>query len=459
MNNSICKPGLIAATVLLLSGNAAMAQTTPGAPQSQHQKVELSLTEALRLSLQNNKQLKLSAAKIEEAKANYHEAWNNHLPDFKVSGSYLRVNSPTVDLKVKLGSGSQGGSTSSIKVEQAAYALANVSMPLFSGFRIKYGVESAKFLETAATLDAENDKEDVLQNTISAYSNLYKSYKTIELVKKSLEQQKKRVTDFNNMEENGVMAHNDVLKAQLQESNIELSLLDAQSNYNVTSANMALMLGLPEGSDIVPDSNAFSGTADAGSVAEWETNAIKNRKDIAALASREQAAALGIKSAKGEYYPGVAVTGGYIAADVPKLLTLTNALNIGIGLQYNVGSIWKTGAKIDAANARLHELQATKNILSERIDIQINQAYESYLLSRRKIDVYAKAVEQSTENYRITKNKHDNNLVTTTELLEADIAQLQTMLNYTFSKVDAAVAYNKLKQTAGTLLADYHSIK
>ncbi len=457
MNNSICKPGLIAATVMLLSGNVAMAQTTPGAPQSQHQKVQLSLTEAMRMSLQNNKQLKLSSAKIEEAKASYHEAWNNHLPDFKISGSYLRVNSPTVDLKVKLGSGS--GTGGSIKVEQAAYALANVSMPLFSGFRIKYGVESAKFLETAATLDAENDKEDVLQNTISAYSNLYKSFKTIELVKKSLEQQKKRVIDFNNMEENGVMAHNDVLKAQLQESNIELSLLDAESNYNVTCANMTLMLGLPEGSDLIPDSNAFSGAAEAGSVADWETSAIKNRKDVAALASREQAAALGIKSAKGEYYPGVAVTGGYIEADVPKLLTLTNALNIGIGLQYNVGSIWKTGAKIDAATARLHELEATKNILAERIDIQINQAYEAYLLSRRKIDVYAKAVEQSTENYRITKNKHDNNLVTTTELLEADIAQLQATLNYTFSKVDAAVAYNKLKQTAGTLLTDYHSIK
>jgi hypothetical protein len=35
--------------------------------------------------------------------------------------------------------------------------------------------------------------------------------------------------------------------------------------------------------------------------------------------------------------------------------------------------------------------------------------------------------------------------------LEADVAQLQAQLNYTFSKADALVAYKKLQQTAGTL--------
>ena len=174
-------------------------------------------------------------------------------------------------------------------------------------------------------------------------------------------------------------------------------------------------------------------------------------KDFAALTYREKAAATSIKSIKGEYYPGLALTGGYIAADVPNLLTLTNALNVGVGLQYDFGAIWKTGAKIDQAKARLHQLQATEGIISDQIRLEINQSYQNYLLSVRKIDVYAKAVEQSNENYRITKNKFDNNLVTTTDLLEADVAQLQAQLNYTFSKADAVVAYKKLQQTAGVL--------
>ncbi len=458
MNNSLFKPGIVALAVILITTRPAMAQDNLNAakPATGHQ-MGLSLNEALRLSLQNNKQLKLSKAKIDEAAAKHHEAWDNHLPEAKVSASYLRVNNPTVDLKVKLGSGSGGGSA--VKVEQAAYAMANVSMPLFSGFRIKYGVESAKYLETAAKLDAENDREDVLENTINAYSNIYKSFKTIQLIRQNLKQQEQRVNDFTNLEQNGLLAHNDLLKAQLAQSNIELSLLDAENNYNIACVNMGLMLGLEEGTVITPDTNAFQSAPDAGSLAQWEATAQKNRKDFAALLSRQQAASSAIKATKGEYYPGIVLTGGYIAADIPNLLTLSNAINGGIGVQYNIGTIWKTGAKMDAAYARLHQLQATQSIIGDQIDLQVNQAYQSYLLSSRKVVVYAKAIEQSNENYRITKNKHDNNLVTTTELLEADIAQLQAVLNYTFAKVDAAVSYTKLQQASGILHDGYQSIK
>jgi outer membrane protein TolC len=74
------------------------------------------------------------------------------------------------------------------------------------------------------------------------------------------------------------------------------------------------------------------------------------------------------------------------------------------------------------------------------------------LLASRQIEVYQKAIEQATENYRITKNKFDNKLVTTTDLLEADLAQLQAKLNHAFARVDAAIAYKKLQQTTGMLM-------
>ncbi|MEI9934985.1 MAG: TolC family protein [Ferruginibacter sp.] len=72
-------------------------------------------------------------------------------------------------------------------------------------------------------------------------------------------------------------------------------------------------------------------------------------------------------------------------------------------------------------------------------------------MSQKKIDVYQKAIDQSVENYRITKNKYDNALETTTDLLDADVAELQAKLNYANAKADAVVAYNKLLQTAGLL--------
>jgi outer membrane protein len=425
--------------VLLGSSGSTWAQTARKLP----------LNEAIELSLKNSGKLKIANAKVDEAIANYHEAKNNRLPDLKVSGSYLRVNAPNIDLKIKpSGSGSGSGTP---KVDQAAYGLANASVPLFSGFRIKYGIESAKYLEQAARLDAETNKDEVIENTIGAYSNLYKATKSVELVKENLAREEQRVKDFTNLERNGLMARNDLLKAQLQQSNIELSLLEAENNLKITNINMALLLGLPEDGELIPDTTGFDKMNDAGSVLKWEQTALEQRKDWAALTARENAASASIKAINGEYYPGLAITGGYIAADVPNLLTLTNALNVGIGLQYNIGSIWKTGAKLDVAKARLHQVQLTEGILTDQVRLEVNHAYHEYILSLKKITVYQKSIEQANENYRITKNKYDNNLVTTTELLDADVAQLQAQLNYAFSKADAMVAYRKLQLMAGVL--------
>lgn len=414
----------------------------------------LPLTEAIAMSLQNSGKLKIADAKVEEALAMLHESRNNRLPDIKASGSYLRLNAPDISLKMNTSSAqpgeeNTGGSTP--KVDQAAYALVNASVPLFAGFRVKYGIESAKYLEQAARLDAEKDKEEVIQNVINAYSNLYKAHKSVALVKENMEREQQRVVDFTNMERNGIMARNDLLKAQLQQSNIELSLLDAENNLNITNVNMNLMLGLPANTVLRPDSAGFEVSPLPGTINDWVEKALTNRKDRAALALRIQAAGTAVKATTGAYYPSLALTGGYVAANIPNLLTLTNALNAGIGLQYDLASLYKTSAKVDAAKARLHQAQAADGILADQVRLEIYNAYQNYVVSVRKVDVYKKSVEQANENYRITKNKYDNSLVTTTELLDADVAQLQAKLNYAFSKADAAVAYKKLEQTAGVL--------
>ena len=50
--------------------------------------------------------------------------------------------------------------------------------------------------------------------------------------------------------------------------------------------------------------------------------------------------------------------------------------------------------------------------------------------------MYEKSILQATENFRITKNKYDNNLVTITDLLEADVSLLQAKLNLSLCLID-----------------------
>ena len=61
----------------------------------------ITLKEAIDLSVKNSKQLKASKARIDAAISQVKEAQENRLPNFNLSGSYLRLNSANVDLKTK----------------------------------------------------------------------------------------------------------------------------------------------------------------------------------------------------------------------------------------------------------------------------------------------------------------------------------------------------------------------
>jgi outer membrane protein TolC len=420
---------------------------------SAQEKKTLSLNEAIDLSITNSKQLKLNQAKIEEATAALKEAVEKKLPEAKVSGSYLRLNSANFDLKTKSNS-STGSSGETPKVSQAMYGLLNVSLPIYSGGRIRYGIESSKFLEQAAKLDAEDDKDEVIQTTIEAFANLFKAKTAVRLMKENLIQSQQRAKDFANLEKNGLLPRNDLLKTELQSSNVELSLLDAENNWQLANVNMDLLLGLPTATELVLDTTGIERKNDSRILDDYLQAAITNRKDMAAADLRKKAAETGVKSSKSELYPSLALTGGYIAADVPKVFSVTNAVNIGVGVSYNIGSLWKNKSKVQQAEAKVKQIAVTETMMDDNIRLQVNKSYLSLLSSRKKIDVYAKAMEQAQENYRIVKNKFDNSLATTTDLLDADVAQLQARLSYTLSRADAFVAYNKLLQTAGILSAD-----
>ncbi|MEO5908190.1 MAG: TolC family protein, partial [Ginsengibacter sp.] len=264
-------------------------------------------------------------------------------------------------------------------------------------------------------------------------------------------QSKHQDSVFNRLEQNGLLARNDLLKSELQTSNIELSLLDAQSNLKTATVNMNLMIGYPESTVIIIDSSIFDKNLSVKTIDDYEQLALQNRKDVLALSFRRKAANTGIAVAKADQYPTIALTGGYIAADIPHLITITNAVNVGMGLKYNLSSLWKTKAKIAQAKAQEIEIMESEAQLSDAVRLQVNRDFENFLLSQKKTDVYKKAVIQAEENYRITKNKYNNALVNTKELLDANVSLLQSEINLAVAKADVLLAYSELMETTGIL--------
>ncbi|CAI8759993.1 TolC family protein [Chryseobacterium sp. IT-36CA2] len=412
------------------------------------EKKTLSLDEAVQLGIQNSKNLKIDAAKIEEATADLLEAKNRQLPELKISGSYMYLPiKPNVDIKLPGLSGGAGGP----EVHQVLYGSANLSVPIYSGGKIKYGIQSAKYLVEASKLSTENDKIAIAYNVAQAYNNLFKANQSIKVFEENLTASQKRDETFLKMENNGLIARNDRLKANLQTSNIELQLLEAKNNYNIANINMDLLLGLPETTELSVDENYIEEGTDVKLVDFYVTEARENRKDLQALAQQRKAAELGSKSAKADNLPSIAFTGGYVAADIPKFLTVYNAVNVGIGVSYNLSNLWKENSSLRQSQAREKQLAATDELLNDNIKLDVNREYQNTDYSKKRIAVFEKSAEQANENYRITKNKYDNGLATMTELLDADAAQIAANVGVINAKADAALAYRKLLQTTGTL--------
>lgn len=428
----------IVAFILLMGLSAVKAQETK----------MLTLEEAVEMGIKNSKNLRVDAAKISQATADLLEAKNRQLPDFKLSGSYLRLGNATVDLMfLAPTSGNASPSPSSALIGQA-----NLSLPLYAGGRIKYGIQSATFLVEASKLNTENDKLAIAYNISQAYNNLFKASQAIKVLEENLSASGKRDETFLKLENNGLLARNDRLKANLQTSNIELQLLEAKNNYSIASINMDLLLGLPDGTNLQVDENYINENHENNFVDYYLKTAYENRRDLKALDLQRKAAALGTKSSKAEYLPNIALTGGYIAADVPKILTAYNVVNIGVGINYNIGNLWKKNSSYVKAQAVEEELSANNDLLNDQIKLEVNKDYQNLLFADQKIAVYQKAAEQAEENSRITQNKYDNGLSTITELLDANAAKISTDVNVVSSRADAALAYKKLLQTSGILI-------
>jgi outer membrane protein len=446
MNCKRIIPVFLIAPFLLLSGH--------GYGQDSVRKI--SLEEAIDLSIKNNKPLRAAQARVDQAAAGTTISKQNQLPDLKVSGSYMRLTQPNINMYK---SGNSGGTPSEpVKVDQVAYGSVNLSLPVYSGLKIQYGIRSSEFLEKAAALDAVQDKDAVIMNTIDAFSNLYKARANLSVIRENLAQSQSRDADFANLEKNGLLARNDKLKALLQTANIELTLADVENNLKVAMVNMNIMLGLPEETVLIPDSSSLVAPGPVKSLQEYEQLAMQNRKDMQAIGYRKKASEVGIQQAKADYYPSLALTSGYIAADIPNFLTITNAFTFGVGLSYNVSSLWKTNAHVTQAKAKLAEVQANEEDLYDQVRRQVNQAYEALMTANKKIEVTEVSIEQGKENYKIVKNKYDNSLLTVTDLLDANALMLQSQISYELARADAIVAYNTLLERAG-ILATSRNIK
>jgi len=389
----------------------------------------LSLDQAIKQGVENNRQLKISAYKVALAETKYKEAVDLTLPSLKASAGYTRL-SDVDQPKIQFPGAPEPVALFPVYVNNYSGRI-SLSETIFSGFRLKYAMESQKLLQQATKLDAGRDHDEVVFNIINAYFNLYKLQQSIQIVDESLRSLDQRISESQKMEQQGILLHNDVLKLQLQRSNTELTRIDLQNNLAIASYNFNILIGNNEKAFVSIDSTIVKDVESLKSMDEYISDAMKNRSDLQALTTRSKSIDNNLKIAKNSYYPQLAVAANYYDARpnprvIPPQDKFVTTWDAGLVLTWDLMNLYSN--KHNIADSRIQFQQSEENIhlMEDGIKMEVNQDYITCNQSKQKIEVMQSSLQQAEENYRIVNSRFHSSLALTSELVDADAALLQS---------------------------------
>jgi outer membrane protein len=433
---------IVSGLALLLTVFSAEAQTRT-----------ISLEEAVQLGVQNSKQLKLDQNKIQQATSQLEQAKDETMPTVKVSAGYSHALMLSRSFALP---SDGGGDPKSMKFpfDNTLYqGTLSINEPIFAQHRFRYAKESANILIQSSKLDADKDKDEIVYNIISAYINFYKVQQNLKIVAQNMEDVDQKLTEIKKFESQGLATKNDVLRFQLEKSNIQIQQVELEHSRKVVNYNLDILLGLPENTMVQVQDVVYKLDITEGADV-YMKQALQDRKEFGSLNYQDKLADINIKKIRDEKLPTVGVGGSlyYInpsKALIPKNATYLAPFVVGINASWDITGFFKNKNKATEASLQKQEVTATREVLTDQVKMDVNRSYTQYQQTLEKIKLLNDAVVQATENERITESKFKNNLVTTTDRIEAQTLLYQSRLNLELAKADATAAYYTLLKTTG----------
>ncbi|GAB3566170.1 TolC family protein [Spirosoma luteolum] len=428
----------------LLSVGCALAQPAPAV---------LPLDRAIQLALQNNKTIKLADSRTLAAEARSQEAKDRSLPQATASLAYSRY---SLTGPFSLGQGSDGKPLLGIPAGafNATIGGVTVAKEVFGGFAEKSAERSADLLAKASRLDAQRNRSELVYTVTDAYYNIIKLIKSTSVIDQSIRQFDEKERDARNLEKEGIVTANEVLKIQLQKNNLQLSRLQVDKARQTALYNFNLLVGLPQDQTISVDTTLANPVVAAEPLGNLLNQAIQARTDLQANNLRVQAAQAQLQNTRSSLYPHLGVQAGYnyinpTARVIPEANSFISAWNVGAGITYNIGSLYNMKGKLHSAQAAIDQASLQTQQQTDQIQSDVVTAYNNYQLALEQQNVIRTAVDQARENYRLTESRFRNGLVGSTDLLEANSFLLQAQLNVINATVDAQLAYQRLLRATG----------
>jgi len=189
-------------------------------------------------------------------------------------------------------------------------------------------------------------------------------------------------------------------------------------------------------------------------LSEIINEAINNRHELKSLAYRVEGSKEGISAARSSLFPSVYLTGNYNYSNPnQKFQPVMNEFNynwdVGVTLSWDVWNWGLTSSQVSQAEQTKIQLETKYDQLKENIQLEVHSNYLNLLKTEEKVKVNKIALEQASENYRITAEKYNLQLASSTDLIDAETLKLQAETNLKTAEVDFQIAKVRLSKSLG----------
>lgn len=429
--------GLLCATVLCSQGLYA-------------QSLLMGIDELLRLADAQSKSIQTYRTGTEAAGEALKAAKAQRLPDVNVSlsASYLGDgkiwdrdfgNAMTVDMP-------HFGNNFAIEAQQVIYA----------GGAISSGIRQAELGKQLAELDLQKDIQEVRFLLIGHYLNLYKLDNHIKVLQDNIRLTDEVIADMKARREQGTVLKNDITRYELQKEQLNLHLTRAMDARTTANFRLITTLHLPEGTEIKPDTTMLEQQIQTLTENEWQDMARANnillKQTQTAIRLNEQK----VKQERAERLPHISIVAadhldGPVTIEVPALDNNFNYWYIGVGIKYNLSSLFKSNNRLRRARLNVRQAQENHQLAQEKIKNDVQEGYVNFMTSFTDLRTQEKSLKLADENYNVTDNRYKNGMALLTDMLDASNMKLNAGMELVNARINILYNYYKMKYITHTL--------
>lgn len=410
----------------------------------------MGIEEMFRLADENSKSIQTYRTGKEVADENLKAAKAQRLTDISasLSGSYWGngklwnrdfSNATKIDMP-------HWGNNFALEAQQVVYA----------GGAISSGIKLAELEKQLAEMDWQKNRQDIRFLLVGHFLNLYKLNNQIEVLHKNLELTDQLIANMQARLEEGTALENDITRYELQRETLRLQLAKVEDACKIANHQLVITLHLPEGTVVQPDTTLNDSRIQTLSEANWQELTAQNNLNLQQAETGIKVNRQRVKMERSERLPKISLVAaehldGPITIEVPVLDNNFNYWYVGVGVKYNISSLFKNNRKLKAARLNVRKAQETYELAQEQTNHAVQESYVNFLTSFTDLRTQQKSVELADENYSVTSNRYQNDLALLTDMLDASNMKLSADMGLVNARINVIFNYYKMKYITHTL--------